>query len=46
MTSSGLVRRNIRITTAGSFSDEPLRCALDAVGEDNVMYSVDYPSSR
>lgn len=40
---SGLVRRNIRVTTAGAFSDEPLRCALDALGEDNVMYWVDYP---
>jgi 2,3-dihydroxybenzoate decarboxylase len=40
---SQLVRRNIRITTAGTFSDDPLRCALDALGEDNVMYSVDYP---
>lgn len=43
VTPSELVRRNIRITTAGSFSDEPLRCALDVLGEDNVMYSVDYP---
>jgi 2,3-dihydroxybenzoate decarboxylase len=43
MTPSQLIRRNIRITTAGSFSDEPLRCALDALGEDSVMYSVDYP---
>jgi 2,3-dihydroxybenzoate decarboxylase len=42
-TPSELIRRNIRITTAGSFSDEPLRCALDALGEDNVMYSIDYP---
>jgi 2,3-dihydroxybenzoate decarboxylase len=42
-TPAALVRRNIRITTAGSFSDEPLRCALDALGEDNVMYSIDYP---
>jgi 2,3-dihydroxybenzoate decarboxylase len=40
---SELVRRNIRITTAGAFSDDPLRCALDALGEDSVMYSVDYP---
>jgi predicted TIM-barrel fold metal-dependent hydrolase len=37
---SHLVRSNIRITTAGAFSDDPLRCAL---GEDSVMYSVDYP---
>jgi 2,3-dihydroxybenzoate decarboxylase len=43
LTPSQLVRRNIRITTAGAFSDDPLRCALDALGEDNVMYSVDYP---
>jgi len=43
VTPSWLVRRNMRVTTAGAFSDEPLRCALDAIGEDNVMYSVDYP---
>jgi 2,3-dihydroxybenzoate decarboxylase len=43
VTPSELVRRNIRVTTAGTFSDEPLRCALDALGEDNVMYSVDHP---
>jgi 2,3-dihydroxybenzoate decarboxylase len=43
VTPSELVRRNIWITTAGAFSDQPLRCALDALGEDNVMYSVDYP---
>jgi len=43
MTPSQLVRRNIRVTTAGSFSDDPLRCALDALGEDSVMFSVDYP---
>jgi 2,3-dihydroxybenzoate decarboxylase len=43
LTPSQLVRRNIRITTAGAFSDDPLRCALDALGEDSVMYSVDYP---
>jgi 2,3-dihydroxybenzoate decarboxylase len=43
MTPSELVRRNIAVTTAGAFSDEPLHCAVDALGEDNVMYSVDYP---
>ncbi len=42
-TPSELVRRNIWVTTAGAFSGEPLRCALDALGEDTVMYSVDYP---
>jgi 2,3-dihydroxybenzoate decarboxylase len=40
---SELVRRNVKITSAGAFSDEPLRCALDALGEDSVMFSVDYP---
>jgi len=43
MKPSQLVRRNIAITTAGAFSDDPLRCALDALGEDSVMYSIDYP---
>jgi len=43
MTPSQLVRRNIAITTAGAFSDDPLRCALDALGHDSVMFSVDYP---
>jgi 2,3-dihydroxybenzoate decarboxylase len=43
LTPSQLIRRNIAVTTAGSFSDDPLRCALDALGEDNVLYSVDYP---
>lgn len=40
---SELVRRNIQVTTSGSFSAEPLRCALDALGEDSIMYAVDYP---
>jgi 2,3-dihydroxybenzoate decarboxylase len=40
---SELVRRNIKITSAGAFSDDPLRCALDALGDDSVMFSVDYP---
>ena len=33
VTPSELVRCNIWITTAGAFTDEPLRCALNAVGE-------------
>ena len=31
------------ITTSGVFSDEPFLCALNALGEDAVMYSVDHP---
>ena len=40
---SELIRRNVAITTAGMFSDLPLNCALQALGEDMVMYSVDHP---
>lgn len=27
-------------------SDEPLRCALDALGDDRVLFAVDYPYER
>lgn len=37
------IKRNIMLTTSGTFSDEPLLCALSAVGEDNIMFSVDDP---
>ncbi len=37
------IKRNIAITTSGVCSDPSLRCALDAMGENNVMFSVDYP---
>ena len=40
---SEIFRRNIAITTAGTFSDEPLECALKALGEDSIMFSVDHP---
>jgi len=40
------IKRNIAITTSGVCADAPLRCALDAMGEDNVMFSVDYPFER
>jgi 2,3-dihydroxybenzoate decarboxylase len=29
---SAYIRRNIAVTTAGVFSPEPLRCAIDAMG--------------
>lgn len=31
------------ITTSGYFSTPPLRCAIDVLGADRIMYSVDYP---
>ena len=40
---SDYVRRNIRITTSGVFSDSALRCALDTMGPESVMFSIDYP---
>jgi 2,3-dihydroxybenzoate decarboxylase len=40
------IKRNIAITTSGVCADAPVRCALDAMGEDHVMFSVDYPFER
>ena len=40
---SDYFRRNMWITTSGACSDEPLKCALAALGEDRVLFSVDYP---
>jgi len=28
---------------SGQFSDVPLACAISELGEDNVMFSIDYP---
>ncbi len=40
------IKRNIAITTSGVCSDVSLRCALDAMGAENVMFSVDYPFEK
>ena len=40
---SAYVRENVFVTTSGVCSAEPLRCTLDALGEDRVMFSADYP---
>jgi hypothetical protein len=37
---------NFHFTTSGMFSYPPLRCLLDVVGADRVMFSVDYPFAR
>jgi 2,3-dihydroxybenzoate decarboxylase len=37
------IRRNVAITTAGVCDDAALLCSLAALGEDRVMFSVDYP---
>jgi 2,3-dihydroxybenzoate decarboxylase len=45
---SSYIRENVAITTAGLCSTPPLRCALEELGEDRVLFSIDYPyeSSR
>jgi len=43
MLPSAYIKRNIVITNSGMCSMEPTRCAIDALGEDSVMFSVDYP---
>jgi 2,3-dihydroxybenzoate decarboxylase len=40
------IKRNIAITTSGVCSDLSLRCALEAMGSDSVMFSVDYPFEK
>ena len=40
---SEYIKENIRITTSGVCSDTALRCALDALGPQNVMFAIDYP---
>jgi 2,3-dihydroxybenzoate decarboxylase len=34
---------NIYVTTSGMCSDSPLLCAIQEMGEDRVLFSVDYP---
>jgi predicted TIM-barrel fold metal-dependent hydrolase len=36
---------NIHLTTSGYFTLPPLQCALDVVGIERMMFSVDYPFS-
>ncbi len=38
-------KTNIYLTTSGYFTQQPLKCAVDVVGLDRMMYSVDYPFS-
>lgn len=39
---SEVIRKNIMITTTGVCSHSALLCALSALGEDSVLFSVDY----
>jgi hypothetical protein len=38
-------KSNIHLTTSGYFSQPPLKCALEVVGIDRTLFSVDYPFS-
>ncbi|QJD95453.1 amidohydrolase [Mucilaginibacter robiniae] len=38
-------RQQLHITTSGFFTQPPLQLALDTIGIDNIMLSVDYPFS-
>ncbi len=38
-------RSNVSVTTSAYFTLPPLRCALEVMGIDRVMFSVDYPFS-
>jgi len=38
-------KSNIHLTTSGYFSQPPLRCALEVVGLERLLFSVDYPFS-
>jgi len=40
---SQYIKDNIVVTVSGVYAAEPLRCALDALGRDKVMFAADYP---
>jgi 2,3-dihydroxybenzoate decarboxylase len=40
---SEYLKRNLFVTTSGQCDDVPLIAALSALGEDHVLFSVDYP---
>jgi predicted TIM-barrel fold metal-dependent hydrolase len=39
------MREQVWITTSGVFTQPPFQCAVDVLGLDRMMYSVDYPFS-
>jgi predicted TIM-barrel fold metal-dependent hydrolase len=42
---AGYFKSNIHITTSGYFTEPPLRCAMEVVGIERLLFSVDYPFS-
>jgi hypothetical protein len=45
LTPTEYFRRNFHITTSGFFTDPPLRCAIDVLGAERILFAVDYPFS-
>lgn len=43
MAPSEYFKKNIYVTTSGMCSNGPLMCAIQELGEERVMFSVDYP---
>lgn len=43
---SDYFKRNIWVTTSGVCADAPLRCAMEMMGAERVLFSVDYPFER
>lgn len=39
-------RNNFHITTSGFFSDSALRCCIDEMGADRILFAVDWPFVR
>ena len=40
---SQYLKENVWVTTSGMYDLPPVRCSLDALGRDHVMFSADYP---
>ena len=40
---SAYLRRNLYVTTSGQCDDVPLIAALSALGDEHVLFSIDYP---
>jgi 2,3-dihydroxybenzoate decarboxylase len=40
---SQYLKENVWVTTSGMYDLPPVRCSLDALGRDRVMFSADYP---
>ncbi len=42
---SQYLKENVWVTLSGMYDGPPVRCSVDALGRDRVMFSADYPST-